>query len=83
METLRCKLRVNWIRQYLGEKGQVTSEEVSMAAVYSSDPNSENKKWADATPNAQLSMTITNPAAFGRFTTGHEFYVDIIPIPKA
>ena len=40
---------------------------VTLAAVYSSDPEDPNFSYSSATPSASLSMTITNPAAFEQF----------------
>lgn len=45
------------------------------AAVYSNDPNHENKAFWDATPSAELSMTITNADA-QVFELGQEYYLD-------
>lgn len=41
----------------------------------------ENKKWAEATPQLELSMTIKNPLAADVFlnTLGKEFYIDFTP----
>lgn len=47
-------------------------------AVYSNDPNHENKKFWDATPTADFSMTINNPGA-QIFEVGREYYLDFTP----
>lgn len=47
-------------------------------AVYSNDPAHENKTFWDATPSAELSMTITNPAG-QVFELGREYYLDFTP----
>lgn len=47
-------------------------------AVYSNDPNHENKSFWDATPNAELVMVITNPGA-QTFEIGREYYLDFTP----
>jgi hypothetical protein len=62
---------------------QKYSEQVSFMAVYSSDPQSENYAWSQATPAASMSMTITNPQAFGHFVSGTDYYVDFTAVPKA
>lgn len=54
-------------------------EAVQLYPVYSADPNSENAKWAKATPGGSLQLTISNPDAFGAFEPGKEYFVDIAP----
>lgn len=67
---LRAKMRCDSI-----EPG----EYVRLSAVYSSDPDSENYSWSQATPSGQLNMYITNPEAQGKFEVGKEYYIDISP----
>lgn len=59
--------------------GNQTSEQINLQAVYSDDPNSENRKWSQATPAGSLSATINNPGAFGALDGVKEAYVDIYP----
>mgnify|MGYP003394640823 CR=1 FL=1 len=47
-------------------------------AVYSNKPDHENKAFWDATPSADLSMIITNPAG-QIFELGQEYYLDFTP----
>lgn len=54
--------------------------QVNFHAVYSEDLASENKKWADATPTANLNMVINNPDAAKQFIAGQEYYVDFTPV---
>lgn len=49
------------------------SELVSLDAVDAD--SAENRTFSEATPQANLSMTITNPAAHGAFQPGKEYYV--------
>jgi hypothetical protein len=39
----------------------------------------ENKSFSKYTPSGSLSITITNPDAFGFISQGAEFYVDFTP----
>jgi hypothetical protein len=39
----------------------------------------ENKSFWDATPNGELKMTITNPAASEQFVPGKAYYLDFTP----
>lgn len=43
---------------------------------YPADGSDENNSFALWTPSAHLDMTINNPALFGGFTEGQEFYLD-------
>ena len=54
---------------------------VRLDAVYSSDPNSENKSFSDYTPSASVIMTISKgkPAA-DQFVVGAEYYVDFTKV---
>ncbi len=76
---LRAKLRVSEVLHRKNPDGTTGSEEVKLQAVYSDDPESENKQWSTWTPSANFSMEINNPSAFGKLASGHEFYVDFIP----
>lgn len=53
---------------------------IYMYPVYSIDPASENKAWADATPGGQLQMQIGKgkPAA-DLFVSGKSYFIDITP----
>lgn len=54
---------------------------IHMNAVYSSDPNSENKVFCDATPSATMQMQITKgKAAAEFFEIGQQYYVDFSPV---
>lgn len=72
--TVRAKMRCNYVGQ--PNYGHVT---VKLNAVYSDDPNSENKVFTDATPAASIDLVIqeTKPAA-KMFEIGKEYYVDFI-----
>ncbi len=76
---LRAKLRVTEVLHRKNAEGGTDSEEVKLAAVYDSNPESENGQWSKWTPSASFAMTINNPDAFGKLSQGHEFYVDFIP----
>lgn len=59
---------------------------IDLQPVYSSDPASPNASWSKATPSGRLQMTITNPAAFEQFRTGHEYlltFEDVTPTEAA
>jgi hypothetical protein len=74
---VRAKMRCNskWNDDYGHTR-------VVFNAVYSDDPNSENKSFTDATPAASLDMSIDKdkPAALF-FEQGKCYYVDIHEAP--
>lgn len=52
-------------------------------AVFSSDPNSENKVFTDHTPSGTITMTIqAGKDAANSFAVGDEFYVDFTKVEK-
>ena len=76
---LRCKMRVSQVLHVKDANGSTTQEQVKLTAVYSSDPESENAQWSKWTPNANFDIYVNNPDAFGKVSSGHEYYVDITP----
>ena len=77
-DTVRAKFRCNHVAPYAD--GSAT---IYMNAVYSDDPNSENRRFSDATPNGSFQMTIkaTGPISF--FEAGKVYYLDFSPAPAA
>jgi len=75
---LRCKMRVDGVSQNIGSDGKPTEEYVTLRAVSGVD-GTANAQWSKYTPSAQLMMTITNTAAFGKLLPGQEFYMDFVP----
>lgn len=49
--------------------------QVALAPVYSSDKESPNYSWSQATPSGKLEMTITNPGAYEQFAVGKTFFM--------
>lgn len=76
---LRAKLRVSEVLNRLKADGSLESQQVKLSAVTSSDPESENARFSKYTPSATFEIYITNPQAFNKLASGHEFYVDFIP----
>lgn len=53
---------------------------VHLSAVYSSDPNSENKAFTDATPSGVIQISIAdNKPALAAFELGKAYYIDFTP----
>jgi hypothetical protein len=76
---LRLKMTVGSVKSVADSNGEKVQEELTLNAVYSGDPNSANAKWSKWTPNAGLSMSINNPAAFGKLLPGQFVFVDLTP----
>lgn len=74
---VRAKMRVNSVTT-LGSDAKKPQVQVQMGAVYSQDPRSENKSFAEYTPSASLTLNIDagRPAA-DVFKHGQECYVDV------
>ena len=79
---LRLKVTVGTVKKVADNEGNIYSEELSFNAVYSNEPGSANAQWSKWTPSASLSMTINNPAAFGKVLPGQFFFVDLIPTTR-
>lgn len=58
----------------------VSGREVKLSAVYSSDPNSPNYSYSQATPSADLRLFVTNPAAYEQFKVGQHYDLIFTPI---
>lgn len=82
--TVRAKFRVQrvdsvmWQQNGEDVKGQ---ENVLLHPVYSEEPDSENRRFWEATPGGQISLQITNKGAFGVFEEGKEYLIDFTPAP--
>ena len=79
--TMRAKFLVSNVESYKDDNGATVSENLTFYAVgpaggYSNDGADENNSFAYWTPNAHLTMTVNNPALFGKFTIGQEYYAD-------
>lgn len=80
--TMRAKLSVNAVETLTNsESHEPVAIELEFNAVakvdgYPEDGSDENNTFARWTPSATLRMSITNPALFGAFKVGDQFYVD-------
>ena len=69
---IRAKLKVDQVTRHA-----YGAEEVKFSAVCSG--SEENRSFSEATPTANLSMTITNKGAHGFFIAGKEYLLDFKP----
>lgn len=76
---VRAKMKCNSVGKTGGER--YPSMNVQLGAVYSNDPLSENRVFANATPSASVNMNIDpgRPAA-SAFQLEGEYYVDFTPL---
>lgn len=74
-ETITARLRIAHVERH-SYAGDVQSTNITATAVYSPDPESPNYSYSQATPWAELKMSISNPEAFGFFVEGKE--IDIV-----
>lgn len=76
---VRAKMQCHEVTQY--PNGGVR---IKLGAVYSADPNSENRAFSDATPQGSVEMHIQGgkPAATA-FKAGKHYYVDFTEAPEA
>lgn len=49
---------------------------LKMSPVYSNDPNSENRRFWNASPSGSLSLGVINQDAWRHFELGEEYYLD-------
>ena len=77
MSDMRAKMRVsNVIPNEEFESERLTFTAVCKSDGYPEDGADENNTYAMWTPNAELEMTVTNPALLGKFKIDEEYYLD-------
>jgi hypothetical protein len=78
---MRAKLKLNNVQKFEGCE-VLTFNAVCKNEGYPADGSDENNTFARWTPNAELKMTVNNPALLGVYEPGQEFYVDFTPVVK-
>lgn len=85
MTHMRAKLRVGYVREFEID-GNITGERLTFNAVsaskYPEDGSDENNTFAKWSPSAEFTIHVANPALFGKFKAGQEYYVDFTPADK-
>jgi len=71
--TVRAKFFVSGIHYAHVTQGVYST--VKMAPVY----GEANKPWSEATPQGEITMSITNPDAVDKFELGKAYFVDFSP----
>ena len=80
--TVRAKMRVVELKQSFWNGGGpdgVDGVTIKLQPVYDGDPASPNYSWSKATPSGEVTMQITNPAAYEQFKPGRCYFVDFSP----
>lgn len=77
--SVKAKFVCNKVTPYSYDDGKtIAGKNISMSAVIGYGPNGridENESWSEATPSGQLSIHISNRAAFNQFEEGKEYYL--------
>lgn len=75
MALMRAKMRVTKVERHEGhERLQMTA--VCRPDGYPTDGSDEDNTFALWTPSGDVTMSITNPALFGKIEEGQKFYLD-------
>lgn len=87
MTAMRAKVKITGIKPY-PDAGEVSSEALSFSfpskdGSYPADGSDEDQQFSKFTPDASLSMTISNPDLVGKFAVGDVFYLDFVPVETA
>jgi hypothetical protein len=78
MTTMRAKMVVNEVnRMTHGE--QLKMSPVCKPNGYDTDGLDEDNTYAKFSPAGQLTLTVANPALFGKFNPGEKYYLDFTP----
>lgn len=72
--SIRAKFHCHMIRK--SEDGSACLVRLSAVTTGSA----ENEQWSKYTPSGDLSLDISNPAAFDQFEHGKEYFIDIKPV---
>ena len=81
MSKMRAKFVVSTVvLTTAAEKVSFTA--VSKSTAYPQDGSDEDNTFAKYTPQADCSITIANPALFGKYKPGQKFYADFTPVEE-
>jgi hypothetical protein len=78
--TARAKMTLNTVT--ISKYGDKEMRSFKFNPVYSQDPESENKKFWDASPSGELNLGVVNQQVWPIFEVGEEYYLDITHVPK-
>lgn len=76
---MRAKLAVVGVMKNADDSECLNFCGVSKCGGYPEDGSDENNTFAKFSPCVSLNITVQNPALYGKFATGQEYYVDFTP----
>lgn len=83
MSKMRAKLQVGFVQEHFhGPDGAKSGETLTMHAVCrakgyaDTNGDDEDNTYAKYSPQADLRLSIANPALWGQFAVGEKYYVD-------
>ncbi|RWO08214.1 hypothetical protein [Mesorhizobium sp.] len=83
MADMRAKMKVTGVAVY-PTVGQTTQENLRFTAVsakaYPADGSDEDNTYAKFSPAGSISLTVANPALFGKFKLDDTFYIDFTAV---
>lgn len=79
MTNMRAKLRLDTVLK--NTSGETLNFYAVAASKYPEDGSDENNTYAKFSPSARCEIFVANPALFGKFTPGEEYYVDFTLAP--
>lgn len=91
MAKMRAKMEVIHVEEFRywkdsGSEDEKHSERLTFRAVcrdgYPADGLDEDNTYAKYTPQADMTITVANPALFGQFECGQKYYIDFTPVPN-
>ena len=80
---MRAKLQVAHVKKHSETCQEVRFHAVSKKDGYGEDGTDEDNTFSTFTPQAELTITITNPALVGAFREGEKYYADFTLAEKA
>ena len=79
MVDMRAKMYVTMVTKDISrENGNevLHMHAVSKSTAYPADGYDENNTYAKFSPSGSVQLTIANPALFGKFKAGDQYYID-------
>lgn len=80
-KVMRAKMLVNEVKRY--EHSEIlTMAPVCKSGSYGPDGLDEDNTFAKFSPSGQLTLTVANPALFGRINPGEKYYLDFTKVEE-
>ncbi len=79
MTKMRAKFRIQTVTKLEGGNEKLEMCVVGRKDAYPPDGSDENNTFAKFSPSGKLELYIANPALWGKFEPGKEYYLDFTP----